>query len=179
MVVRASKLLALPRHARGRPTVRELAVIGMYTDAGNLTQRRSTPIRAGWAANPEWTVSWPANRDHVQRLLCDGADDLGSHQESDAWNGQRWVGGRARLWVWRAHRSQCLGFMMLPEGRRAFPSQEVCGWSWSEHYEPAESPAPMRVHPSQNSNPALRPFSTHSTVLARLTSIPSCAPRTG
>ena len=36
--------------------------IGMYTDAGNLTQRRSNADPSGMGRYPEWTVSWPANR---------------------------------------------------------------------------------------------------------------------
>jgi formate dehydrogenase major subunit len=34
----------------------------MYTDAGNLTQRRSTADPSGLGRFPEWSFSWPANR---------------------------------------------------------------------------------------------------------------------
>ena len=36
--------------------------IGMYTDAGNLTQRRSIADPSGLGRYPEWAFSWPANR---------------------------------------------------------------------------------------------------------------------
>ena len=35
---------------------------GMYTDAGNLTQRRSTADPSGLGRYPDWAFSWPANR---------------------------------------------------------------------------------------------------------------------
>jgi anaerobic selenocysteine-containing dehydrogenase len=68
--------------------------IGMYTDAGNLTQRRSFADVSGLGRYSDWAYSWPANR----RILYNrcSADAKGqpwdASRPSVAWNGQRWTG---------------------------------------------------------------------------------------
>jgi formate dehydrogenase major subunit len=55
---------------------------------------------------------------------------------------------------------------MLPEGvARLFVPGQFAEGPWSEHYEPAESPVPNALHPSQSANPAVRPFATEYDVL--------------
>ncbi|HEY4659418.1 MAG TPA: molybdopterin-dependent oxidoreductase, partial [Gemmatimonadaceae bacterium] len=68
--------------------------IGMYTDAGNLAQRRSFGDASGLGRYPDWAFAWPANR----RILYNrcSADAEGRPWDPTrigvAWNGARWVG---------------------------------------------------------------------------------------
>jgi formate dehydrogenase major subunit len=142
--------------------------IGMYPEAGNLTMRRSHDDPSGLGRYPEWTVSWPANR----RILYNrcSADAQGRPWDPArigiAWNGERWVGDTPDYTIDSAPSAGLGPFIMLPEGvaRLFVPGQFVDG-PWSEHYEPAESPVENLLHPSQSTNPALRPFGTEFDVL--------------
>ena len=67
--------------------------IGMYTDAGNLTQRRSGADPSGLGRHADWAFSWPANR----RILYNrcSADSNGRAWDPArpgiTWNGERWT----------------------------------------------------------------------------------------
>jgi formate dehydrogenase major subunit len=169
-IVRAGQQLSrfLDTRADGSTLSGNWLYIGMYTDAGNLTQRRSYADPSGLGRFPEWTVSWPANR-RIMYNRC-SADGSGRPWDSSrigiAWNGQRWVGDVPDFTVDSAPNDNLGAFIMLPEGQaRLFvPGQFVDG-PWSEHYEPAESPVENPLHPAHSSNPALRPFSTEFDVL--------------
>ena len=149
--------------------------IGMYTDAGNLTQRRSYADPSGLGRYPEWTVSWPANR-RVLYNRC-SADAKGRPWDPArvgiAWNGQRWVGDTPDYTVDSPPDAELGAFIMLPEGvaRLFVPGQFVDG-PWSEHYEPAESPVANPLHPEHSSNPAVRPFGTAFDVLGTADQFP-------
>jgi formate dehydrogenase major subunit len=172
VVVRAGQQLSrfLDTRADGSTLSGNWLYIGMYTDAGNLTQRRSYADPSGLGRYPEWTVSWPANR-RIMYNRC-SADGAGRPWDPTrigiAWNGQRWVGDVPDYTVDSAPDANLGAFIMLPEGQaRLFvPGQFVDG-PWSEHYEPAESPVPNPLHPEQSTNPALRPFSTAFDVLGK------------
>ena len=92
--------------------------IGMYTDAGNLTQRRSYADPSGLGRYPEWTVSWPANR----RILYNrcSADCAGPAVGCLARRHrlERSAMGRRHARLHRRQRPDAgLGaFIMLPEG---------------------------------------------------------------
>jgi formate dehydrogenase major subunit len=142
--------------------------IGMYTDQGNLTQRRTIADPSGLGQYPDWTFSWPANR----RILYNrcSADAQGRPWDPAragiVWNGERWVGDVPDYTVTSAPDSGLGAFIMLPEGvgRLFVPGQFVDG-PWSEHYEPAESPVANPLHPPQSSNPAIHRFTTEFDVL--------------
>jgi formate dehydrogenase major subunit len=142
--------------------------IGMYTDAGNLTQRRSFADVSGLGGYSDWAYSWPANR----RILYNrcSADAKGqpwdASRPSVAWNGQRWTGDVPDYTPDSVPDAGLGAFIMLPEGaaRLFVPGQFVDG-PWSEHYEPVESPVPNPLHPSQSANPAVRKFTTEYDVL--------------
>jgi formate dehydrogenase major subunit len=142
--------------------------IGMYTDAGNLTQRRSNGDPSGLGRYPDWTVSWPANR----RIMYNraSADAHGRPWDATragiAWNGQRWVGDIPDYSPDSPPDAGLGAFIMNAEGvaRLFVPGQFVDG-PWSEHYEPAESPVANPLHPEHSSNPAVRPFGTEFDVL--------------
>src|SRR5687767_4241638 len=144
--------------------------IGMYTDAGNLTQRRSYADPSGLGRYPEWTVSWPANR----RILYNRCSADGQGRPWDvsrvgiAWNGQRWVGDTPDYTADSAPGAGLGAFIMLPEGvARLFVPGQFAEGPWSEHYEPAESPVPNPLHPSHSFNPAAKLFTTEFDVLGK------------
>jgi formate dehydrogenase major subunit len=172
VVVRAGQQLArfLDTRADGSTLSGNWLYIGMYTDAGNLTQRRSFADPSGLGRYPEWTVSWPANR----RILYNRCSSDGQGRPWDparvgiAWNGERWVGDTPDYTVDSPPAADLGAFIMHPEGvaRLFVPGQFVDG-PWSEHYEPAESPVPNALHPSQSFNPAAQLFTTEFDVLGK------------
>ena len=149
--------------------------IGMYTDQGNLTQRRSYEDPSGLGRYPEWTFSWPANR----RVLYNRCSADGQGRPWDptrvgiAWNGERWVGDVPDYTATSAPDAGLGPFIMLPEGVGRFfvPGQFVEG-PWSEHYEPAESPVANALHPEHSSNPAVHFFTTEFDVLGTAEQFP-------
>ena len=142
--------------------------IGMYTDAGNLTQRRIPADPSGLGRHPEWAFSWPANR-RIMYNRC-SADPEGRPWDPSrpaiTWNGERWVGDVPDITPDSPPAAGLGAFLMLPEGvaRLFIPGQFVDG-PWSEHYEPVESPVANPLHAAQSSNPAVKPFTTESDVL--------------
>jgi formate dehydrogenase major subunit len=170
VVVRAGQQLSrfLDTRADGSTLSGNWLYVGMYTDAGNLTQRRSYADPSGLGRYPEWTVSWPANR----RILYNrcSADAEGRPWDPArvgiAWNGQRWVGDVPDYTADSRPDAHLGAFIMLPEGvaRLFVPGQFVDG-PWSEHYEPAESPVANPLHPAQSFNPAAQLFTTEFDVL--------------
>jgi formate dehydrogenase major subunit len=144
--------------------------IGMYTDAGNMAQRRSFADASGLGRYPDWAFSWPANR-RVLYNRC-SADGKGHPWDPSrvgiAWNGQRWVGDTPDITADSPPEAGLGAFLMLPEGvARLFVPGQFAEGPWSEHYEPAESPVANPLHPSQSSNPAIKRFSTEFDVLGR------------
>ncbi len=144
--------------------------VGMYTDAGNLTQRRSYADPSGLGRYPEWTVSWPANR----RILYNrcSADAQGRPWDASrigiAWNGQRWTGDTPDYTVDSPPDASLGAFIMLPEGvARLFVPGQFADGPWSEHYEPAESPVLNPLHPTHSFNPAAKLFKTEFDVLGK------------
>lgn len=142
--------------------------VGMYTDAGNLTQRRSFADPSGLGRYPEWAFSWPANR----RILYNRCSADGEGRPWDparigiAWNGERWTGDVPDFGPESAPDAEAGAFLMLPEGQaRLFVPGAFVEGPWSEHYEPAESPVPNPLHPAQSSNPAIHHFTTEYDVL--------------
>jgi formate dehydrogenase major subunit len=172
VVLRAGQQLArfLDTRADGSTMSGNWLYIGMYTDAGNLTQRRSFADPSGLGRYPEWTVSWPANR----RILYNRCSADGQGRPWDAarvgiaWNGERWVGDTPDYTVDSPPAANLGAFIMHPEGvaRLFVPGQFVDG-PWSEHYEPAESPVPNALHPAQSFNPAAQLFTTEFDVLGK------------
>ena len=137
--------------------------IGLYTEAGNLSQRRVTADPSGLGRHPQWAFNWPANR-RVMYNRC-AADASGKpwdpKRPAIAWNGSKWTGDVPDYKADSAPDKALGAFIMLPEGvaRLFVPGQYVDG-PLPEHYEPAESPVPNPLHPRQSANPAIRHFST-------------------
>jgi formate dehydrogenase major subunit len=177
VVVRAGQQLSrfLDTRADGSTLSGNWLYVGMYTEAGNLTQRRSYADPSGLGRYPEWTVSWPANR----RILYNrcSADAQGRPWDASrvgiSWNGQRWVGDVPDFTVDSPPDANLGAFIMNPEGvaRLFVPGQFVDG-PWSEHYEPAESPVANPLHPAQSFNPAAKLFTTEFDVLGKAEDFP-------
>jgi formate dehydrogenase major subunit len=177
VVLRAGQQLArfLDARADGSTLSGNWLYIGMYTDAGNLTQRRSTADPSGVGRYPDWSFSWPANR-RIMYNRC-SADAAGrpwdATRPSIAWSGSRWVGDVPDYSADSPPAAGLGAFIMLPEGvaRLFVPGQFVDG-PWSEHYEPAESPVANPLHPTQSSNPAVQRFKTEYDVLGNADEYP-------
>ena len=170
VIVRAGQQLSrfLDTRADGSTMSGNWLYIGSYTDAGNLTQRRSPVDPGGLGRYPQWGFSWPANR----RLLYNRASADAEGRPWDPlrvgiqWDGSHWTGDVPDYSVDSVPASGLGAFIMLPEGvaRLFVPGQFVEG-PWSEHYEPSESPIANPLHPEQSANPAVRPFGTEFDVL--------------
>jgi formate dehydrogenase major subunit len=170
VVLRAGQQLGgfLDARADGSTASGNWLYIGMYPEAGNLTQRRSYEDPSGLGRYPEWAVSWPANR-RVLYNRC-SADADGRPWDPDRvgieWNGQRWVGDVPDYGATSPPDAGVGAFLMVPEGvARLFVPGQFAEGPWSEHYEPAESPVPNPLHAEHSSNPAVRPFGTEFDVL--------------
>jgi len=137
--------------------------IGMYTDAGNLTQRRVNADPSGQGRYSNWTFNWPANR-RIMYNRC-SADANGKPWDPRrpviAWNGEKWVGDVPDYKVDSPPEQGMGPFIMLPEGlARLFVPGQYAEGPFSEHYEPVEYPAPNALHESHSSNPVVKPFKT-------------------
>jgi formate dehydrogenase major subunit len=170
VVLRAGQQLARAVDARADGTTLSgnWLYIGMYTDAGNLTQRRSSADPSGLGRYSDWAFSWPANRRILYNRCSADADGRpwDASRPAIAWNGQRWVGDVPDYTIDSDPARHLGAFIMLAEGaaRLFIPGQFVDG-PWSEHYEPAESPVANPLHPSHSANPAIKPFATEFDVL--------------
>jgi formate dehydrogenase major subunit len=140
---------------------------GVWSQAGNLSQRRDTADPGGMGNNLTWGFAWPANR----RVLYNRANtDPKTGAPWDArrgairWNGSAWAGIdipdiRPDL----GPDSGAGPFIMTAEGvARLFSLGGMAEGPFPEHYEPFESPLgynPMHPkNPKATSNPAARVF---------------------
>jgi len=177
VVVKAGSQLSrfLDTRADGSTMSGNWLYIGMYTDAGNLTQRRANTDPSGLGRHAEWTYAWPANR----RILYNRCSADGQGRPWDetragiAWNGQRWTGDVPDYTVDSRPEAELGPFIMLAEGvARLFVPGQFAEGPWSEHYEPAESPVANPLHPATSSNPAVKQFSTAFDVLGKAEEYP-------
>jgi formate dehydrogenase major subunit len=177
VALRAGQQLARAADARADGTTLSgnWLYIGMYTDAGNLTQRRSLTDASGLGRYPEWAFSWPANRRILyNRCSADaGGRPWDTSRPSIAWSGSRWTGDVPDYTPDSPPEAGLAPFIMLPEGAARFfvPGQFVDG-PWSEHYEPAESPVANPLHPAQSTNPAIKRFTSEYDVLGTADEFP-------
>jgi len=149
--------------------------IGMYTEAGNLTQRRVNTDPSGLGRYSNWAFNWPANR----RILYNrcSSDINGKPYDPKrptlAWNGERWIGD-VPDYKPDSPPDHLLGpFIMLPEGvARLFVNGAFAEGPFPEFYEPAEAPVLNALHPKTTSNPAVKQFHTKYDVLGEAKDYP-------
>ncbi len=134
---------------------------GVYTEAGNNAQRRSTADPTGLGLFPNWAFSWPANR----RVMYNRASADAEGKAWDptrpgiVWNGEKWVGDVPD------HKPDAApgtfgAFIMNPEGVGRLFSAALNDGPFPEHYEAIESAVENQLHPKVESNPASKKFSS-------------------
>jgi formate dehydrogenase major subunit len=134
---------------------------GVYTEAGNNAQRRSTADPNGLGMFPNWAFSWPANR----RVMYNRASADAEGKPWDPkrpgiwWNGEKWVGDVPDIKP-DSPPGEFGAFIMLPEGVGRLFAPVLNDGPFAEHYEAIEAPIANPLHPNVTSNPASKKFST-------------------
>ncbi len=147
---------------------------GCYTEAGNLTQRRSsTDDASGLGMFHNWTFSWPANR----RVMYNRASADAEGKPWDPtrvgikWNGQKWVGDVPDMKP-DAPPGTFGAFIMLPEGVGRLFAAALNDGPFPEHYEAVEAPIENPLHPKVTSNPATKKFKSDKDVYGKADQFP-------
>ncbi len=133
---------------------------GVYTEAGNLSQRRNNADPLGLGMFHSWAFSWPANR----RVMYNRASADAHGRPWDprrpgiVWNGEKWVGDVPDIKPDSAPGTYG-PFIMLPEGVGRLWSPVLNDGPFPEHYEAVEAPVENPLHAKVSSNPASKRFS--------------------
>src|SRR5712692_10111734 len=134
---------------------------GVYTEAGNNAQRRSTADPNGLGMYHNWAFSWPANRRIMYNRASADAD--GKHWDPKrpgiTWNGEKWVGDVPDIKP-DSKPGEYGAFIMLPEGVGRLYAPVLNDGPFPEHYEAVEAAIDNPLHPKVTSNPASKRFST-------------------
>jgi formate dehydrogenase major subunit len=134
---------------------------GVFTEAGNNAQRRSTADPTGLGMYHNWTFSWPANR----RILYNraSADAQGKAWDPKrpgiVWNGEKWVGDVPDIKP-DSPPGEFGAFIMNAEGVGRLFAPSLNDGPFPEHYEPIEAPIDNLLHPKVTSSPVTKRFST-------------------
>jgi formate dehydrogenase major subunit len=146
---------------------------GVYTEAGNNAQRRSTADPTGLGMYHNWGFSWPANR----RIMYNRASADAEGKPWDpkrpgiAWNGEKWVGDVPDMKP-DAAPGTFGAFIMLPEGTGRLFAAALNDGPFPEHYEAIEAPVDNLLHPKVSSNPASKKFSSDKDVYGKKEDFP-------
>jgi formate dehydrogenase major subunit len=138
---------------------------GVYTEAGNNAQRRSTADPAGLGMYHNWAFSWPANR----RIMYNRASADAEGKAWDpkrpgiVWNGEKWVGDVPDIKP-DSPPGTYGAFIMLPEGVGRLYAASLNDGPFPEHYEAVESPVDNPLHPKVSANPVSKKFSSDKDV---------------
>ena len=127
---------------------------GAWTEAGNMTARRSLNDPTGLGVYQNFGFSWPANR----RILYNraSADPSGKpwapNKKYEYWNGKSWTGADIPDMMPTAAPEMGMGsFIMNPEGVARLHAIGMAEGPFPEHYEPFETP--IGVNPLHPDNP--------------------------
>ena len=146
---------------------------GVFTEAGNNAQRRSTADPTGLGMYHNWGFSWPANR----RIMYNraSADKDGKPWDPKrpgiSWNGEKWVGDVPDMKP-DAPPGTFGAFIMLPEGMGRLFAAALNDGPFPEHYEAIEAPLDNLLHPKVSSNPASKKFSSDKDVYGKKEDFP-------
>ncbi len=134
---------------------------GVYTEAGNNAQRRSTADPNGLGMYHAWGFSWPANRRIMYNRASADADGKpwDPKRAGISWNGEKWVGDVPDIKP-DSKPGEFGAFIMLPEGVGRLYSPALNDGPFPEHYEAVEAAIDNPLHPKVTSNPASKRFST-------------------
>jgi formate dehydrogenase major subunit len=140
---------------------------GSFTEAGNLTARRSPDDPSGLGVHQGWAWSWPMNRRVLyNRASCDlNGKPVDPSRRQVWWNEaqQKWVGVDVPDFKADSKPSDHMGpFIMNPEGvGRIFgPLSAFADGPLPTYYEPVESPVQNVFYPQQTHNPVVRRYKT-------------------
>src|SRR6266542_3689676 len=146
---------------------------GVYTEAGNNAQRRSTADPTGLGMFHNWGFSWPANR----RIMYNraSADKDGKPWDPKrpgiAWNGEKWVGDVPDIKP-DSPPGTFGAFIMNAEGVGKLFAGGLADGPFPEHYEAVEAAAENPLHPKVSSNPASKKFSSDKDVYGKKEDFP-------
>lgn len=138
---------------------------GVYTPAGNLSQRRNNADPHGLGMFHEWGFAWPANR----RVMYNRASADANGKAWDptrpgiVWNGEKWVGDVPDIKP-DSPPGQYGAFIMLPEGVGRLFASPLNDGPMAEHYEASEAAIENPLHPKVTSNPVAKRFKSDKDV---------------
>jgi len=147
--------------------------LGVYTEAGNNAQRRSTADPTGLGMYHNWGFSWPANR----RIMYNRASADGDGKAWDptrpgiVWNGEKWVGDVPDIKP-DSPPGEFGAFIMNAEGVGRLFAPKLNDGPFPEHYEAVEAPIANPLHPKVTSNPATKRFKTDKDVYGKREDFP-------
>jgi len=138
---------------------------GVYTEAGNMAQRRNNADPQGLGMFHNWGFSWPANRRVMyNRASADAEGRPWDPKRSGIqWNGEKWVGDVPDIKP-DSPPGQYGAFIMLPEGVGRLFSPALNDGPFPEHYEAVEAPVDNPLHPKITSNPIFKKFASDKDV---------------
>ena len=147
--------------------------LGVYTEAGNNAQRRSTADPTGLGMYPNWGFSWPANR----RIMYNRASADAEGKPWDptrpgiVWNGEKWVGDVPDMKP-DAPPGTYGAFIMNPEGVGRLYAPALLDGPFPEHYEAVEAPTDNVLHPKVTSSPVTKKFTSDKDVYGKKEDFP-------
>jgi formate dehydrogenase major subunit len=146
---------------------------GVYTEAGNNAQRRSTADPNGLGMYHNWGFSWPANRRVMyNRASADAAGKPWDPKRPGiSWNGEKWVGDVPDMKPDAAPGTYG-AFIMLPEGVGRLYAPVLNDGPFPEHYEAVEAAIDNPLHPKVTSNPTSKRFATDKDVYGKKEDFP-------
>ena len=147
--------------------------LGVYTEAGNNAQRRSTADPTGLGMYPNWTFSWPANRRIMYNRASADADGKpwDPTRPGIVWNGEKWVGDVPDIKP-DSPPGQFGAFIMNAEGVGRLYAPSLNDGPFPEHYEAVEAPIANPLHPKVTSNPATKKFKSDKDVYGKPSDFP-------
>jgi formate dehydrogenase major subunit len=146
---------------------------GVYTEAGNNSQKRNNADPNGLGMHPNWAWSWPANR----RIMYNRASADAEGKPWDPkrpgiwWNGQKWVGDVPDIKP-DSKPGELGAFIMNPEGVGRLFSPSLNDGPFAEHYESIEAPVDNALHPKVTSSPVSKRFSSDKDVYGKREEFP-------
>jgi formate dehydrogenase major subunit len=146
---------------------------GVFTEAGNMAQRRSTADPLGLGMFHQWGFSWPANRRVMYNRAS--ADKNGNPWDPTRsgikWNGEKWVGDVPDMKP-DAPPGTFGAFIMNPEGVARLFAAALNDGPFPEHYEAVEAPVDNLLHPKVTSSPVTKKFSSDKDKYAKKEEFP-------